>query len=193
MSSNRCSNRVHFRRALLGLAVCAALVATGALAAPYTHTFHYQLISGQGSASGSVTFDDSLLAPNTTAPGCDLSLLYSLDLTITNLPGTPSSTSFAKANLVAWTLVTDGSGRLTDLNFFMRSGCSMPDQVNADGYGIEGVAPFTIEVYELDGITNLPRFVDAAPSIPALSTHGAVIFAALVALAGALFAIRRFV
>jgi hypothetical protein len=177
---------------LLALAVCAALAASPALAAPFTHTFRYRTISGIGTATGSVTFDDSLLAPNSdTGFTCDLSGLISLDLHMTGLPGSPSSTSFTKANLLQWRLATGSSGQLVDLNFFMRASCTLPDQTNTDGYGINGVDPFTLEVYELDGIQNLPVFLDQGPSIPALSTYGVAALALLLLIAGAVLVARR--
>ena len=195
MKSRSCSNGVHRGRiwtTLLGLAVCAALAATSALAAPYTFTFNYRTISGIGTATGTATFDDSLLAPNTNINfSCDLSALSSLDLHITGLPSSPSSTSFTKANLIAWKFNTDATGKITDLNFFMENECSSPPQVNADGYGIQGVNPFTLQVYELDGVINLPTFQDQGPAIPALSIYGVAALAFLVLIAGAVLAARR--
>ncbi|MBZ5589364.1 MAG: IPTL-CTERM sorting domain-containing protein [Acidobacteriia bacterium] len=186
------AHRGRTRAIWLGLAVCTVLGATSVLAAPYTYVFHYRLISGQGTATGSVTFDDSLLAPNTN-PGttCDLSLLYSLDLHMTGLPSSPSSTSFTKADLLEWRVQTDSNGRLVDINFFMQAACSSPTKVNTDGYGIEGVEPFKLEVFELDGAINLPTFQDQGPGIPALSTYGVAALALLVLIAGALLVARR--
>jgi len=182
------------RTALVGLAICAALAATGALAAPYTYTFHYATLGGPGQATGTAVFDDSLLAPNTALDfTCDLSQLTSFDLTITGLPTSPSSTSFTKADLNAWKFDTDGTGKITDINFFMREGsCTPPSKVNADGYAINGISYFMIALYQGSSEDAIAEFADHNTVIPALSTYGAIAFALLILVAGALLVARRF-
>jgi hypothetical protein len=188
------AHRGRARAALVGLAICAALAATGALAAPYTYTFHYVTLSGSGQASGTAVFDDSLLAPNTDLNfTCDLSQLTSFNLTITGLATSPSSTSFTKADLNAWQLATDSSGRLTDLNFFMRDSACGPNKVNADDYAIDGVNNFTIDLYQDNNGSAIAEFAGNNMVIPTLSTCGAIAFALLILVAGALLVARRFV
>ena len=191
MKSRNCSDRAQPRRTRaiwLGLAVCAVLGTTSALAAPYTYTFHYKLVSGQGTATGSVTFDDALLAPNSQSTPCDLTQLISFDLHISGLPTSPSSTSFTKADLADWAVRTDSAGRFTDINFWMDS-CTQ-NKVNADGYAIDGVAPFALAVIIQTG-AQVAVFELQRPGIPALSTYGVVALALLVLLTGALLVARR--
>ena len=181
------------RNRFIGLAICAALVAAGAVAAPYTYTFHYVTLGGPGQATGTAVFDDSLLAPNTYLNfTCDLSQLTSFNLTITGLPTSPSSTSFTKADLNAWQLATDSSGRLTDLNLFMRYGPCGPDKLNADGYAIDGINYFEIALYQGSSDDPIAEFANHNTVIPALSTYGAIGFALLILVAGVLLVARRF-
>ena len=187
------ARRGRTRAAFVGVAICAALAATGALATPVTHTFRFVTVSGQGQAAGTAVFDDSLLAPNSNLNfTCDLSQLTSFNLTITGLPTSPSSTTFTKADLNAWQLATDSAGRLTDLNFFMREGgpCG-PDKVNADNYAIQGVDNFRIAIYQGSSEASIAEFADRGMVIPALSTYGAVALALLILVAGALLVARR--
>ena len=113
---------------LLAVTTCAALVAAGALAAPYTVPLNYTTISGIGTASGSVTFDDSLLTSGGVEDQCDASAITSFTLTVTGLSGSPSSTSFSKTDLTGWFLTISPGGKITDLNFFYAGG-PLPGQV----------------------------------------------------------------
>ena len=184
-------SRMRSTVAVVVVAVCTLVAAQAALAAPYTFTFKYTRVFGQGQASGSAVFDDSLLAPNTNLDfTCDLSQLTSFNLTVSGLPTSPSTTSFTKADLNAWQLATDSSGQLTDLNFFMREGKCGANKVNADNYAINGVEVFLLSIYQGSSTNALATFDTSGRIIPALSGWGLVLLAALLAAAGAV-ALRR--
>ena len=187
MEARRSSARV-----ALALAACALLAAGGALAAPYTYPLNYVTINGTGSASGSVTFDDSLWTTGGTNGNgtviCDTSGIISFSLTVTGLTVSPYTTSFTKADLTGWSFRPAGGREIIDLNFFMGSPCGSSS--NADGFVIRGVDPLSLEIYAPTGAP-LAEFFLQQLSIPALSQWGLAALAALLAAAGAL-ALRRF-
>ncbi|MBZ5589363.1 MAG: IPTL-CTERM sorting domain-containing protein [Acidobacteriia bacterium] len=185
------AERVHFSRAWLALAVCAVLAAGNALAAPYTYPLHYTTVYGTGTASGSVTFDSSLLVPNGGTGGivCDVSLISAFTLNVSGLSTTPHSTTFTKSDLTGWDLDINSSGTITALNFFMGHGyCAT--SFNSDNYQISGVDPFLLDLWDVTGL-RIAEFQLVPPSIPALSTYGVAALALLVLLAGALLVARR--
>ncbi len=136
-----------FRRltkAMLGLALLAtASYAAPAKAAPITLLLTYaESGGGTMTGSGSVTFDDSLLAPGLItieAPPTSLDA-FSLILFDPVFPG--GSTSFALADLSEWLLLPGPTGRaedIFDINFFMNT-------ANSDGFSFSGLDPNLIEV-----------------------------------------------
>jgi IPTL-CTERM motif len=172
------------------LAVCAvlALGAASAAAAPVTIYMHYSTFSGTANADASIVIDDGSLAPSTFT--IDLADLTSLSLTVTGLPGSPSSTTFTKADLDGWIYGTDASGAFSDINFFMNSG-----HVNADGYSINGVEALTLAIFDHTGLA-LAVFgahpsTDPSISVPTLSTAGLVALSLLIALAAVSTLVRR--
>ncbi len=160
-----------------GLAALAALV-TGiaASAAPYTLPLVYEH-SGAYTMSGSVTFDDALLAPNTLAgDAIDTSGLIDVTLVATG-PGIPGgTTTFTYADMNAWYFSTDGSGRISDINFF-----GNPNDV---GCLLEGVITFVTDIVcGEDSLASLRLNLTAtAPSVPVPALSAG----ALAALSGAL-------
>ena len=174
-------------RALAVAAVCVLLVAAGASAAPYTIQLYYQAEVGVGTASGSVTFDSSLLTTGKTGGVCDTTEIISFTLTFKGLPVSPFTTTFTKVDLTDWLLNLSGpGGNITDLNFFMAE-CG--GSSNADGWVINGSSENTLRLYAPTGAP-LADFQRLAAPIPALSGWGLAALAALLAAAGAV-ALRR--
>jgi len=179
------------RSRLIGLAICAALIATATEAAPYVYPLNYTRIQGQGTATGTFTFDDSVIPNGAQSTPCDLTALTSFSLTVSGLPTSPSSTTFTKANLADWVVDRRNAGKFRDINFFMYS-CAL-DLTNGDGYSIQGINYFTLAIYQGQASgTNDPIavFQLSEGSIPALSHWGLAALGALLAAAGAL-ALRR--
>ena len=173
----------------LGGAVAAVTALAGvAAAAPVTLNLNYTTTIGTGTAVGTFTIDDSLLAPNSSASG--LTDLIAFNLTITGLSSSPSSTTFTLADLDDFSFKTDGSGVITDANFFMNVG-----ETNADGYRINGTEPNELSLYD-GGSSTSPMIAqfEADQSqvgiVPTLSLVGLAALAALVAVA-ALQVLRR--
>jgi hypothetical protein len=87
-----------------------------ALAAPVTFNLNYTRVLGDGTAVGTFTVDDSLLAPGTTTTS--LSQLLCFNLTITGIPGRDPF-YFSQADLSSWILTIDASGTIENVNFYM--------------------------------------------------------------------------
>ena len=140
------------------LAAVFMLAATAAAAAPFTLPLTYTP-SGNLTLTGSVTFDDSLLAPNSDNGFDTLNGLDAVTLTATG-PGIPGGAqTFTLADIGGWILGTNNNGRFTDLNFF-----GVP---NAQGCLLDGVQPFTVAL--VCGSTTLGVFqleFSAAPVVP---------------------------
>jgi hypothetical protein len=174
----------------VGVAVAAVTALAGlATAAPVTLNLNYTTTIGTGTAVGTFTIDDSLLAPNSSTS--NLSDLISLNLAITGLSTSPSSTIFTKSDLDGWDWNTDAGGVITDVNFFMNVG-----ETNADGYRINGTEPNELSLYD-GGSSTAPMIAqfEADPSragggVPTLSVVGLAALVALVAIA-ALLVLRR--
>lgn len=191
--------RAPARAALLGVSACLMLTAASLSAAPVVVNLNYTTSSGTGTAVGTVTLDDSLLAPNTAGSvNCDLSLIYSFTLTVSGLPTSPSSTSFSKADLNGYYISTDDNGQITDLNFFMLNHICTPARFNADGYALDGDTTFIVGLYQNTGEGVPPEIASfeaapavVGPAIPTLSWPGLAALAMLILVAGALVAGRR--
>jgi hypothetical protein len=133
--------------AKLNYAFAAALLALGAIAAqaaPMVIDFTVaSSVGGPVTGTGTAFTDSSNLDPGdfTTNPA-DLTAMM---MSLSGIPGVPTTTSFTKADLndIEWVLSVDGAGTIIDLNFFMRN-----DGTNADGYSIEGFAPFNFHLCE---------------------------------------------
>jgi|GEM_PF-5614495 len=160
-------------------------ISGSALASPVTFNLNYSTVSGTGTATGTFTIDSSNLGPNVTLGGfADLSGLISFQLTVSGLPTSPSSTTFAAADLDAWIYSTGPSGNLTDVNFFMPA-----PNVNGDGYAILGTDPFELSIF--DGAANdspavavfaaSPAQAPAAP-VPATSPWALALLAMMLSL-----------
>ena len=136
-----------FRRltkTMFGLALLAMAGHTApAQAAPITLLLTYaQSGGGTMTGSGSVTFDDSLLAPNLFTVEEPPTSLDAFSLTVFDPVFPGGSTSFALADLSRWFLVTGVTGGvddIMDLNFVM-------DSTNSDGFSISGQNVNLIEV-----------------------------------------------
>lgn len=131
-----------------GLAVSLSVIGVNeAEAASLNLTFTGTNTSATG--TGTVTFDDALLAPNNfTFSRSSLSGLTAFEANFTGLPTAPSSTTFNLSDLSGWVFVTDSNASITDINFFGGG------KTNTDGYNVEGIAPFLLN------LTNANGFVD---------------------------------
>jgi PEP-CTERM motif len=89
--------------------------------------------------TGTAVFDSSFLAPSSFTT--NLADLQDFSLTLTGIPGSPSSTTFTKSDLNFWIFQTDAAANIRDLNFFMRN-----RPANADGYSIDGFDAFAFQL-----------------------------------------------
>ena len=129
---------------LVGAVTAVSILATISPSQALSKTFNLNplLLFGTGSATGTATFDDSLLTPNqflftpNSTAGLD-----GFQINFTGLPSTPSATTFNLSDLTGWFLVTNASSQITRLNFFMDS-----PKINADGLSINGIDIFTFTV-----------------------------------------------
>lgn len=169
---------------------CLLGAAAQATAAPVTIYMNYRLVSGQGAADAVVVFDDSLLAPGTFDN--NLADLTSFDITLTELPTSPSSTSLTKADLNGWALSVDSNGHINDLNFFMGN----PAHTNGDGYSVNGTEVQQLSAYQGDPATGTRIAVfqgfaaQQQRAIPTLSAAGVGLLVLLLA-GAAVVALRR--
>jgi hypothetical protein len=169
------------------LAFCAAfLVCDVAFAA--SARFSYLPNNGYA-GSGTVTFPDALLAPNTLAGEADnLNGLTSASITITG-PGLPGGTlTIHRSDLEAWYFETGASGQITDLNFFQ------PDSIT--GCHVNGDFTFVLAVF-CEGeevaslaLTDLVVAVDPL-AVPALQPAWLVVLMLVLAAGGAWLSRRR--
>ncbi|WGV28987.1 hypothetical protein [Halotia branconii] len=131
---------------LVSVATVTSILATTSPSQALSKTFNLNLVlqSGTGSATGTATFDDSLLTPNQyIASTSSTAGLDGFQINFTGLLSTPSATTFTLSDLTGWILTTNSSSQITDLNFFMNS-----PKTNANGLSIQGVSPFTLNVYQ---------------------------------------------
>ncbi len=106
--------RVKTSSGIAAALILTVVLAGTALATPVTFNLNYET-SGPGTAAGTFTVDDSLLAPDIYT--MDLADLLCFEITIT-VPGVPVQT-FTKADLAYWTFDTNASGGFEDVNFSM--------------------------------------------------------------------------
>ena len=170
------------------LVLCALSIASGALAAPYTYPLNYTTVSGTGVASGSITFDDSVLAAGGThGILCNTSDIISLTLNVTGMSGSPTTTTFSKSDISGWVLTLAAGQAIADLNYFSSSPCASAS--NPDGFTIDGIDPLLLGLHAPTGAP-VAEFQVLGQGIPTLSPWGLVALAALLAAAGAI-ALRR--
>ncbi|MEH2363004.1 hypothetical protein [Nostoc sp.] len=131
---------------LVGAATAVSILATASPSQALSKTFdlNLSLQSGTGSATGTATFDDSLLTPNQSiANSSSTTGLDGFQINFTGLSSTPTATTFNLSDLTGWILQTNSSSQITDLNFFMNS-----PKTNADGLSIQGFNVFILRVYQ---------------------------------------------
>ncbi len=148
------------------------LAATTAAAAPFTLPLTYAP-SGNLTLTGSVTFDDSLLAPNSDTGFDTLNGLDAVTLTATG-PGIPGGVqTFTLADMGGWFVSTNNNGGFTDLNFF-----GIP---NAQGCLLNGVQPFTVALVCGSTTVGVFRLDFSGPvvPVPALDSMGLVMLSLL--------------
>lgn len=162
-----------------------------ASAAPVTFNLNYVAIEGTGTAVGTFTIDDSLLAPDTQVDGLEYLLCFQVTI---DVPGIPVQT-FTRADLDGFVFNIGEGGVIYDVNFFMEGPCPIGQ------FLIDGVEPLWLGFFactggEPDGIIVFAADptqggVCAATStvIPTLSPIGVAALVAL--LAGAALAVLR--
>ncbi|MCZ8223117.1 MAG: hypothetical protein O9324_03920 [Microcystis sp. LE19-84.1B] len=112
----------------IGLGTLSLAAQAATVRVPLTYTYSSGLSSGSA-GTGYFDIDDSLLGPNTSIlfPG-NVNDLQGFSLTFTGLASSPSTTTFALANLTNWLFKTNGTGTIIDANF--------DSSLNADGYDL---------------------------------------------------------
>lgn len=171
--------------AKLSYALTAALLALGSIAAqaaPMAIDFTVaSSIGGPVTGSGTAFTDSSNLDPGDfTINPADLTAMA---MSLSGIPGVPTTTSFTKVDLndLEWVLQVNGAGSIIDLNFFMRNGGA-----NADGYSIEGFSPFNFHL--CDGAALANNCASGAPLdnlvVTVTDVHAAVPEPATLALLG---------
>lgn len=167
------------KQGLIGLALLAiAGHLSTATATPITLQLTYSALFGAPvTGLGSVTFDDSLLAPNSFTGGDPVLSLDAFSLTVFSAEFPGGSTLFALSDLQGWSLSIDGTGGISgivDLNFFMGDFLADPNSfaVNSDGAAIQGAENRQTEVFlngedlgvmELTGIIELTGITEDSP------------------------------
>jgi hypothetical protein len=137
-------------------------------AAPVTYVFNYSVVEGQGSAVGYATFDDALLAPNSSIfEFTDKTGLDDFSLQVSNFGGGQPQ-CFRLSDLSGWVLVTDQGGQITDLNFFMYQelGQGTVLRPNPEGYAVTGIEVFTLGFYDDPTDDPFSEFVSTFEAAP---------------------------
>ncbi len=100
-------------------------------------TFDLTFTGATTTGTGTITIDDSLLIPNQALLDFTAGIT-AFQANLTNIPSSPTSTTFNLTDVSNFGLATDASANIIDFNIL--------EAANGDAFTASGAAPFTFEL-----------------------------------------------